>query len=745
MTTAFVLTACGKSGLPIPADVNAPVVSFSPTVLSIESELSASATVTATDDREVTSGPSVTCTNGGSFNVTTNSFTAATITEETESICTATASDKAGNQGTAILTVTMTPPPDVTAPDVSFNPATLSVESEMSASSTLAVTDARGVTNGPNVSCTNGGAFDVSTNRFTAAEVLEDTESLCTATATDATGNEGTAILTVTMTPPPDIIAPTVSFNPATLTVISELTATATLIAVDDTAVINGPTVACTNGGTFDVSTNTFTAALVTAETESLCTATASDAVGNEGAAILTVTMKPEIFTTMKVRGIVTHLDPFEVARVEFDVSAATVTIDEENGLFSDIALGQIVNIEAEQSNAETFAKAFTITTEETLHADNRERLNGRSNSRETVVGQTIVGTLDTPRWSSGSNPREKIDGLRLENGNIIVTHIRSGGDESSDFEIHGTIADLDAIGATFRINNQEISYASVISEDFPENRAPENGDLIEVHGLEFEEDGTLIATRLEFEGDDDIFANSSQGEIGAVYGFVTNLTSPDSFYVNGVNIWTTPTTLFEGVDADALELNTPVSILGTFNADGTLIAETITREYISDTLLIDSISSINQSDQTLSIFGLRFIVDEYTQITNTDVFPIETVNFDSLTGFDSIGITGYSEFGSTDFVARDITIQNLFFEPGTFFLAPLKSVSGTELLFGHAITTTEGNPVLNLDNASEVDQETFLNAASNRIGDTMSAFGPSNGPRIDPDFIAIDKSYLSD
>ena len=53
------------------------------------------------------------------------------------------------------------------------------------------------------VSCTNGGSFDVATNVFTAATVTENTESVCTATASDAAGNEGMATLTVTMTPTP--------------------------------------------------------------------------------------------------------------------------------------------------------------------------------------------------------------------------------------------------------------------------------------------------------------------------------------------------------------------------------------------------------------------------------------------------------------------------------------------------------------------------------------------------------------
>ena len=203
-----------------------------------------------------------------------------------------------GGGGSSGGTTTTPPPPppaaDTTAPAVSFSPTTLSVESESTGTSTLTATDAVGITNGPNVTCTNGGDFDVTTNIFTAAAVTVDTQSICTATASDAAGNQGTATLTVTMTAiVPDTEAPTVTFNPGTLTVFSGATGTATLTATDNIAVTTGPTVTCTNGGSFDVATNTFTAPDVDTETASVCTATAIDEAGNEGTATLTVTITP--------------------------------------------------------------------------------------------------------------------------------------------------------------------------------------------------------------------------------------------------------------------------------------------------------------------------------------------------------------------------------------------------------------------------------------------------------------------
>lgn len=92
------------------------------------------------------------------------------------------------------------PPADTTAPSVSFNPIALTVESGQTGTSTLTATDNVGVTTGPTVECTNGGSFSGSI--FTSPNVTAMTTSICTATASDAAGNSGSATLTVTIPQP---------------------------------------------------------------------------------------------------------------------------------------------------------------------------------------------------------------------------------------------------------------------------------------------------------------------------------------------------------------------------------------------------------------------------------------------------------------------------------------------------------------------------------------------------------------
>jgi len=197
-----------------------------------------------------------------------------------------------GSSSTATVTAPPTPPADTSAPSVTFSPTTLTVASGETGTSTVSATDNVGVTSGPTVSCTNGGSF--SGGVFTAPGVTADMTSICTATAGDAAGNSGEATLTVTISAPiPDTADPVLTFDPVSLTVVSGGTASAALTATDNVAIVTGPTVNCTNGGSF--ADNVFTAPTVSTNTTSVCTATASDAAGNSNEATLTVSVTPVV------------------------------------------------------------------------------------------------------------------------------------------------------------------------------------------------------------------------------------------------------------------------------------------------------------------------------------------------------------------------------------------------------------------------------------------------------------------
>ena len=210
------IASCGGGGggngstvtppAPSAPDTQAPSLEFNPSTLTVVSTGTGSSTLSATDNVGITTGPNVSCTNGGDFS--NGVFTAPATSETLTSECTATASDAAGNEGSATLTVTVEP--DTTAPVVSFSVASLTVNSGQTSAVSLTATDDAAVTS-LTTTCTNGGSF--SDDVFTAPTVTTTTNLVCTATATDAAGNSANATLSVTVEPLPDDVKITGKIN----------------------------------------------------------------------------------------------------------------------------------------------------------------------------------------------------------------------------------------------------------------------------------------------------------------------------------------------------------------------------------------------------------------------------------------------------------------------------------------------------------------------------------------------------
>ncbi|MBC6402770.1 MAG: hypothetical protein GDA35_03960, partial [Hyphomonadaceae bacterium] len=287
--TATASDAAGNAGtatltVSIVREATPPVVTFTPATLdNVAPGATVPVTLTATDNVGVTR-VRVTCTQG-SFDLDTNTYTAPDSSYNIKATCTATAMDSAGNEGTAVLGVTF---PDTRAPAPVFGPSEITVSPGETAAVLFTVGDNVGVTEGPTVTCDQG-SFNLEDNTFTytAPVVSVDTMATCTATASDAAGNEGTATLAVSIsTRIPDAEPPVMSFSLAVLAVDSGGTAPVTLTATDNVGVTEGPTVTCVRGSFAD---NTYTAPVVSADTAATCTATARDAAGNEGEAILRV------------------------------------------------------------------------------------------------------------------------------------------------------------------------------------------------------------------------------------------------------------------------------------------------------------------------------------------------------------------------------------------------------------------------------------------------------------------------
>lgn len=118
-------------------------------------------------------------------------------------------------------------------------------------------------------------------------------------------------------TPVADTTPPSLSFSPASFTIVSGTTGTSTLTASDNIGVTIGPDVTCTGEGSFSGSTFSYGLGFTAGGTRtSVCTATASDAAGNTSEAILTVMITEAVevtysYETVRDKSVVSEGQPF--------------------------------------------------------------------------------------------------------------------------------------------------------------------------------------------------------------------------------------------------------------------------------------------------------------------------------------------------------------------------------------------------------------------------------------------------
>lgn len=226
-------------------------------------------------------------------------------------------------------------------------------------------------------------------------------------------GSGGSSVPPPPPPPPPpagDTTAPVVAFSPATLTVDSEATGASTLTATDNTAVTTGPTVTCTNGGSF--ANGTFTAPRTGLNITSVCTATAGDAAGNNGSGTLTVTVNQAPASgNVTLSGKLTFdLVPFNTTTNGLNYNAITqtpargITIEALNATSAILATtvtdgaGDYSFTFAPNTNVRIRAKAEML---QTTGAQWNVQVvdNTSSDALYTIVGSlTDIGTLDQSR-----------------------------------------------------------------------------------------------------------------------------------------------------------------------------------------------------------------------------------------------------------------------------------------------------------------------------------------------------------
>jgi len=419
-------------------------------------------------------------------------------------------------------------------------------------------------------------------------------------------------------------------------------------------------------------------------------------------------------------RGTISGFGSVIVNGVHYDTSGATISIDGSVGSESDLAVGQVVTVRGTIDDNGTTGDATEVSFEDLVEAP-IESIDLAAGSF-VALGQTVLVTADTT-FEAGIVPAGleglavgdvvEVSGFLDANGNIVATYIELE-DRFDEFEVTGLVQNLDTATSTFEINTLTVDYSAAMLEDFP-GGAPENGQLVEAQGVALGANGELLATRVEFKGDDD-FANGDNVEIE---GFITRFVSASDFDVSGVAVSANGSTAYENGSAADLALNRKVEVEGEVNASGTLVARKIEFK-LAGTLRVEGLVDDVAAD-SLTVFGIDIMVTSTTELEDKSSMDIRNFDLSDVNVGDYVEIRAFDS-GNALVATR---LERDDFDGKVALRGFVETVNDPEFtILGVTIRTNAGTEFQ--DNDTAISASSFFSQAQGRLVDAEGS--PDNG-----------------
>ena len=314
----------------------------------------------------------------------------------------------------------------------------------------------------------------------------------------------------------------------------------------------------------------------------------------------------------------------------------------------SEFSVGQVVALRARRGRDGELPQALRVRYEEVLEGPVESiSEDGRS---LVILGQTVFLTDDTVFEDLELEDLAvdlvlEVSGSFTADGNIVASYLELSDDVDGDYEVHGTVGALDTARQAFRVKGLKVSYASAELADFDDGGTLGNGDKVEVEGSTFLNDGTLVATRVEFEGNDLEELDGDEGgeddvDEAEIEGFITVFADSTSFEVDGVPVITSADTEFENCAPEDLALDVRVEVEGIFDADGVLVADEVECEFASDVRIRGSVDEVDEAGAT--VFGVTSVVTDNTKFRDTGPDRVREFGLDDIAPDDRVELRGY-------------------------------------------------------------------------------------------------------
>ncbi len=275
------------------------------------------------------------------------------------------------------------------------------------------------------------------------------------------------------------------------------------------------------------------------------------------------------------VVGPITDFGSIIVEGVEFDTSAAIVTVDGKPATPSDLALGMVVTVQGEIDFSGTTGVADTVEFASLLEGPVTDV--DLVSKTATVLGQTVrvdAGTvLDriTPDVSAIGVP-VRVSGFIDGDGSIRATRI-SRRPSGLPFVITGTVRRLNNLARRFRVRGIEIDFSGAVIDAMPAGGL-RDGLLARVTLVASPMNNVVQALRVRFiEPPIDRISNVEV----RLAGFVSALDPPRQFMVNELaTVRVVTDTIFVGGTETDITVNTKLAVVGRVTKERVIIARRI-------------------------------------------------------------------------------------------------------------------------------------------------------------------------
>jgi len=315
--------------------------------------------------------------------------------------------------------------------------------------------------------------------------------------------------------------------------------------------------------------------------------------------------------------GPITGFGSVIVNGVEYETNSADFSREGQSSSQAEFQVGETVLIKGTISDDNTTGVATTVVFEDSVEGP--ATLLDDVNRTFVVLGQTVQilpGTVIDNNCTGGfaglaSFAQVEVSGAPDSNGVIQATRIecKTAAEVGPNdlWEVNGVVSNHVAGVMTFEINGFVVNYSAAALDNFPATPGGiDNGYPVEAKGNSLNGSGQLVATRVEYQG---ARLAGDEGDHLEIEGFITSVTAPDRFVVNGVTVLTSTSTTFLGGDFSTLNVNLKVEVEGEYDTDGLLNA---TKVEIKDSTAVRALGVLDSvTGNTLQVLGITINTDD--------------------------------------------------------------------------------------------------------------------------------------